>query len=92
MKIPKSVKIGGRTYKVVLANEWIGAQNLDGEHVSTKKHGHIIYIDSTQSEAGQVITLIHEALHSMNATMNHEFLDSLSNQLYQFLSDNKLLK
>lgn len=93
MKIPKSVKIGGVTFKVIEAEEWSGNDGeTDGQIFYDKKRGNVIYIDSTMTQEAKEATLIHEALHAMNATMSHEFLDSLSNQMYQFLKDNRLLK
>lgn len=92
MEIPKSVKIGGMTYEVRITNEWPNHDFDDGEMFNDKKVGNVIFIREDLSKEAQIITLIHEALHGMNTTMNHEFLDSLSEQLYQFLSDNRLLK
>lgn len=45
-------------------------------------------LPQTQKEA----TFIHEAMHTMNTTLNHELLDSLAEQIYQFLKENKLLR
>lgn len=93
MKIPKSVKIGGVTFKVVEADDWTGYEgDTDGQIFYDKAHGNTIYIHSDMTPEGKSITLIHEAMHAMNSTMNHEFLDSLAQQLYQFLNDNQLLK
>ena len=92
MKIPAKVKIGGVLYDVIHANEWHESNDADGETFYNKKQGNKIYIRDELSDEAKGITFIHEALHAMNRTMNHEFLDSLSEQLYQFLSDNDLLK
>lgn len=94
MVIPKQVKIGGVTYKVILAEEWPGrkAGDHDGECFYDRSNGNVIYIGSELTQEAQEITFIHEALHCINSTMDHEFLDSLAEQLYQFLSDNKLLQ
>lgn len=92
MIIPEKVKIGGITYKVILTEEWYEHDYADGETFYDKHRGNIIYIRSSLTKEAQEVTLIHEAIHAMNSTMNHEFLDSLSEQLYQFLSDNELLK
>lgn len=94
MIIPNSVKIGGITYKVVVAETWPGRQegDHDGEAFYSKAMGNVIYIGAELSQEAQEVTFIHEALHCINATMDHEFLDSLAEQLYQFLADNNLLK
>lgn len=92
MKIPSKLKIGGITYQVRLATDWFESDGSDGETFYDKRNGNVIYINSELSKEAQEIALIHEALHCINSTMDHEFLDSLSEQLYQLLSDNKLLR
>ena len=94
MIIPTKVKIGGITYEVRIARTWPGRVEgeHDGECFYDNQHGNTIYIGAELTPEAQATTFIHEALHAMNATMDHEFLDSLAEQLYQFLSDNKLLK
>lgn len=92
MEIPKSVKIGGITYEIRVANEWLDHESADGEMFYDNVNGNVIYIRETLSEDAKMVTLIHEILHGCNSTINHEFLDSLAEQLYQVLKDNKLLK
>ena len=92
MKIPDKVKIQGVTYKVIIADDWVGSFNTYGETFQNKKQGNVIYIKSDLSDEAKMNTFIHECLHCMNSTMNHEFLDSLATQLYQFLTENNLLK
>jgi Zn-dependent peptidase ImmA (M78 family) len=92
MIIPSQVKIGGITYKVYIQNEWFECEGADGETFYNQKQGNCIYIKEDLSDESKIITLIHEALHCMNSTIDHECLDSLSEQLYQFLKDNDLLK
>lgn len=94
MIIPDSVKIGGIVYAVIVAKTWPGRieGQHDGECFYSSSQGNVIYLGAELSPEAQEVTFLHEALHAMNATMDHEFLDSLAEQLYQFLSDNKLLK
>ena len=93
MIIPSSAKIGGIVYKVVISETWPGRVKgeHDGECFYDQENGNTICIGAELSQEAQEITFIHEALHAMNATMDHEFLDSLAEQLYQFLSDNRLI-
>lgn len=91
MKIPKTVKIGGHIVSVVLKEL---REGLDGEADTAKN---TISIDKNLPPSQMEVTLIHEALHMMNATwgetqMGHIVLESFSQQVYQFLSDNKLLR
>lgn len=92
MEIPKRVKIGAITYKVVVADDWVGGGGDDGETCWRRPRGNTMYINSELTEDAQGIVFIHESLHAMNSTMSHEFLDSLAQQIYSFLKENKLLK
>ena len=92
MEIPKEVKIGGIIYEVRLANEWPNHDFDDGEMFNDKDTGNVIFIRETLSKEAQIVTLFHEILHGCNTTINHEFLDSLSEQLYQVFKDNDFLK
>ena len=91
MFIPDKVKIGGIEYTVYQAEEWFEHGGADGETFYDEVNGNTIYIRQSLSKEAKEITFIHEALHCMNTVMDHGLLDSLSEQLYQFLSDNKLL-
>lgn len=93
MKIPKKIKIGVVWYDIIInANsEIIGGGDWDGEIRYDKKNGHKIYINAELTQEAQEATLIHEIMHGLNSTMNHEFLDSLSEQLYTVLKENKLI-
>lgn len=94
MIFPENLKIGGITYKLKVVPTWPGRTegDHDGECFYDQKNGNIIYIGAELSQEAKEVTLIHEALHAMNATMDHEFLDSLAEQLYQFLKDNNLFR
>lgn len=92
MKIAKVLKIGGIKYKVIEAEEWLDRNGADGETFYDKRIGNVIYIYSGLTQQAKEVTLIHEILHCLNSTLNHEFLDSLAEQLYQVFNDNKLLR
>lgn len=92
MKLPYKVKIGGIIYKVSLKKDWEGRDGCDGQCFYDGPIGNAIYIGSDLSHEAQCATLIHEAMHAMNSTINHEFLDSFAEQIYAFLVDNKLLR
>jgi len=89
MKIPKQVKVGGIWYKVKMVKGLKEQISADGEYSPIEN---TISIDSEISKEAQVVTFIHEILHACNSTMNHEFLDSLAEQLYQVFHDNHLIK
>jgi len=78
------VKIGGHTFKVEVSDL------EDGDCGEINYTNGVISISSNINSSLQQSTLLHEAIHGMNATMNHEFLDSLAEQIFQFLKDNKL--
>lgn len=88
MKLPKVLKIGGHTITVTLAD--LGG-DTDGDF-STEKNEIRIHNKLPPSQMGA--TLLHEIMHALNAQfhkdMEHIILESLSQQLYQVLKDNKL--
>ena len=92
MKIPTKVKIGGVIYKVNIEDDWLGRDGADGQCFYDGPHGNAIFIGKDLSKEAREATFIHEALHAMNSTINHEFLDSFAEQIYAFLVDNNLLK
>lgn len=51
-----------------------------------------IRINKDLSQTQKESTLIHEILYFCNTTLDHALLDSLAEQLYQALKDNKMLK
>lgn len=90
MTIPKKVKIGGHEYYVTLAPTWDTFET--GDCAETKYEEGIIYVNSNLIDSEQGSAFLHETMHVMNKTLNHELLDSISEQFYQVLSDNNLLK
>lgn len=89
MEIPKQLKVGGHLFQVIIEKKSELGENDLG---MTDKTKNIIYISEELSESQKYSTLIHEIFHIINATLEHNLLDSLSEQLYQVLSDNNLLK
>lgn len=88
MIIPKKLKIGGHEYKVIVSTENLGADDYGELDMETNTISISPRIPQTNKES----TLIHEIMHAINTTLDHELLDSLSEQLYQVLKDNNLLK
>lgn len=90
-KLPKKVKIGGHTFKIVF-------KELEDDNGSLDWRTNTITIDSKLPLNHQWATLVHEAMHCFNTTLDtqndfgHALLDSLSEQFYAFLVDNKILK
>lgn len=92
MKIPNSLKIGGHTFKVIQKD----LKDLSGE---TNFCNLEIYINKNTKQSVKEVTLLHEIIcHCINTTFTgdshkaHAFMDSISEQIYQVLVDNKLLK
>jgi hypothetical protein len=88
MKIPKKVKIGAHivTIREVEMIDDVACSG-DTQFVSGE-----IRINKDLSQSRKESTLIHEAMHHINTTIDHELLDSLSEQIYSFLKENNLLK
>jgi len=87
--LPEALKIGAHTVRVVIADHWTGDEDAYGEYF--KSEG-VIYIRKGLPASVMFSTLVHEAMHVMNATIDHTLLDSLSEQVSQFLLDNNLVK
>jgi len=88
MKLPTKLKIGGHTI-TVREMEMVDDTRCCGE--ASYAVGEIRInkdLPQTQKEA----SLIHEVLHFLNTTLDHALLDSLAEQMYQVLKDNKLLR
>jgi hypothetical protein len=89
MTIPKKLKIGGHVITVKLkkmtdCGAFYNAKNL-------------IEIREDLPQSQKEATLIHEIFHAINSVFgdsesSHVILDSFSEQLYQILVDNKMLK
>lgn len=85
------LKIGGHNYKL------ISAKLGDNELGETNYNTATITIDSTITEQSiKEATLFHEFVHTCNSTfgyegMEHAYVDSLAEQLYQIFKDNGLL-
>lgn len=91
MTIPKQLKIGGHIVTVDCTQEIPGA---DGDFSSEKN---LIRISKELPQSQKESTLIHEIFHAINSELDgivlgHIMMESLSQQLYQVLADNKLLK
>lgn len=90
MKIPKTLKIGGHTYKIKIEKDRENMGSCDAKSST-------IYIDGSMPHDQQESTLIHEVFHAINTTfgndtLTHSLLDSFAEQFYQVLSDNKLIR
>lgn len=92
MKIPKSIKIGGQNYKVIIKDlDKSEAQNNCGYCRATDNE---IYINTSISQEQQESTLLHEILEALNFNyqleLEHNKIQTLEATLYQVLKDNKL--
>ena len=86
--MPKTLKIGAHTYDLVFAEHWEGKDDLDLAETSHKTQ--TIYILKGLSHTQTFSAILHETMHVMNVTLNHELLDSLAEQISQVLLDNNL--
>ena len=91
MKLPKSLKIGGHTYKVIFEPDEAITTNGHSCGIYNREKG-IIAINSNLIQSEQESTFFHEVLHCINSELNEITVESLAQQLYQVLSSNKLLR
>lgn len=85
MNIPKKLKIGGHVVTIRFTDdiEDIAQADLAKNELLIKKGA---------VESRVEASIFHEAGHFMNTSINHALLDSLFEQIYQFLKVNNLLK
>ena len=94
MRIPKTLKIGGHIVKIVLKSP----VNNGGDCGEADFDKNQIILDKKLTQSMKELTLIHEIFHFLNSDFHgdspwsHALLESLSQQFYQVLKDNKLLK
>lgn len=81
-----TLKIGGHDYTLVYTDDPLGSKDL-GMTDRTKNQ---IAIYSKLPQSQRDVTLLHEILHTINGELDHVLLDSLSEQIYQVLKDNKM--
>ena len=91
MNIPAQLKIGGHFFKVDASEE------LDGKAGETIYKKGLIRICSAQPQSQKEAALFHEIFHVLNSTLGdtnlgHALQDSLTEQLYEVLKGNDLLK
>ena len=91
-KFPKQLKIGGHIIKVKFVEF---DDDRCGEFDTYKNE---ISICKNLAQSQKEVTLLHEIIHALNSTldadndMGHIFIESLSQQLFQVIKDNKLFR
>lgn len=88
MNFPKTIKVGAHTIKIVFCELPDGT---DGEFTT---EDNTIKIDSRLAPSQKQVTLIHEIFHALNSQFDedpyHALMESLAQQWFQVLRDNKL--
>lgn len=94
MKIPKTIKIGWRTYTVKFVSDLVGdnGEILYGE---TDFTNYIIYINKDINKYEQEVTFLHEVKHCIYHSQgqiewrdNEILISANAEGLYQFIRDN----
>jgi Zn-dependent peptidase ImmA (M78 family) len=94
MKIPKTIKIGWRTYTIKFVEQWRDetGELLDG---FIDFNDHIIYINDNLNEDEKVVTFLHEVEHGIFYSQGHlewseneELVTSISEGAFQLMKDN----
>ena len=95
MKIPKTLKIGGHIYKIIIRNKRI--KDADTRLGSVDVYANHIFInrDGIQAQSQQESTLLHEIIEAISELNKLKFAEEqiciLETGLYQVLKDNKLI-
>ncbi len=89
MKIPKSIKVGGHTYKIVWDEHLWHEENIHGQ---ADYVNHTITLDPYGHSEMIAVVFIHEVLHVIdkhfdNKALTEEEIDSLGEGLFQVFSD-----
>ena len=89
MKIPKTIKVGGHTYEVVIDEHLWHNENLHGQ---VDYNNQVITLDTYGHPQQLSATFIHEVLHAIDRYFNNKALtedeiDSMAEGLFQVLSD-----
>lgn len=85
LKIPKSIKIGGLTYKVELAP-------MGDDLGQTDFRTSLIRINEALNDEQKLASFLHECFHCINTQLTEEQVDYLALSVNQILVDNKLIK
>jgi len=83
-KIPKSLKIGGLTYKI----ELVPANQINNDLGETDFTKGIIRINKEVIKEQQEASLWHEICHCLNTQFTEEQTDYLALSIYQIIKDN----
>ena len=106
MKIPKSIKIGGHTYKIEYPYKFGERYDIYGQWNDPKKIIYVSEVDGNgvkRADSSIVVTFIHEILHaidgmaglelfSRNKEGGRESAEVVSEIIYQILVDNGYLE
>jgi hypothetical protein len=93
MKIPKKIKIGGYTYKVLYKKDI--EENKDGSVVGLCEEKELqIIIKKGQIKEQILSTFLHEWAEAANRAfaihLKHQQIEALESALYQFIQENGL--
>jgi hypothetical protein len=91
MTIPKKLKIGGHTYRIHIVTPPALTTADAPEGIQSSEQG-VIEINAERIQTHREQTLFHEIFHVLNSELDHVLLESLSQQLYQVLHDNRMLR
>ncbi|KKN24244.1 hypothetical protein LCGC14_0896890 [marine sediment metagenome] len=83
----RKVKIGAHTYEVREVEDHFESGDLGQCDYAEQ----VIMITKGLKPEQYFAILLHEAMEVMNTSMRHDILDSLAEQIAQFLLDNKLI-
>ena len=95
MKIPKKIKVAGRTFDLEYKKDFAGKDGLAGQAKDCEQK--IVLQNDFYHQEKVEQTFWHEIIHELdinylNSKLTEDQVDALSTGLYAFLKDNKLIK
>ena len=88
MRLPKRVKVGGITYRIIMVNE----ESLESHSLAdTVKGKQLIRVSDDLLKNVEIQVLFHELFHAHNWEMSEEQVETLSQQVVQLMLDNPSL-
>lgn len=87
MNIPKKIKVGGLTYKVIIVDAI-----KDSTAQAQTRHDEQVILLRKMKKTRMEQTFFHEIMHCINNELNEVEIESIAVGIFQVLKDNNIIK